>query len=139
MNSGAYILIVKLEKEVKLLVGRLGEFKFQPGFYVYVGSGMANLRQRIARHFSANKKLHWHIDYLLASENSTVTQAYFVESASDLECEFASELSKLCDRAMERFGCSDCGCNSHLFYFKPKNLNKVSNLTLKYNMQRFIK
>jgi len=58
MQKGTYILVVKLEKDKQIQVGKLGDFLFEKGYYCYVGSAMNGLEQRIGRHQSKNKKLH---------------------------------------------------------------------------------
>ena len=40
---------------------------FKKGCYGYMGSALNGLEQRVRRHLSTQKKLHWHVDYLLAS------------------------------------------------------------------------
>ncbi|MFB6215830.1 MAG: DUF123 domain-containing protein, partial [Candidatus Aenigmatarchaeota archaeon] len=44
-------------------MGALGKIDFRQGVYVYVGSAMNSVEKRLERHFSDNKKMHWHIDY----------------------------------------------------------------------------
>ena len=62
INKGSYLLLLFLEKEKVLQVGKLGTFTFQKGWYCYVGSAMNNLQARIERHLKIEKKLRWHID-----------------------------------------------------------------------------
>ncbi len=66
-----YLLLIEVEEELLLTIGKLGTFRFKPGFYLYVGSARKNLPARINRHLSQNKKLHWHIDYLLTQRKVT--------------------------------------------------------------------
>ena len=63
--KGSYLLIIKLQDDKKILVGKLGKIAFKKGYYVYVGSAMNGLEQRLQRHLRSQKKFHWHIDYLL--------------------------------------------------------------------------
>ena len=65
---------------------------------------------------SHNKKLFWHVDYLLESSNTRIGEIVFVVDENKWECALASEISK---QGVEvgGFGCSDCKCSSHLFYF----------------------
>ena len=50
--SGTYALLLRLDAAVQLAVGRLGDFTFPEGDYVYVGSarGPGGLRARVRRH-----------------------------------------------------------------------------------------
>ncbi|UCC20614.1 MAG: GIY-YIG nuclease family protein [Promethearchaeota archaeon] len=123
--KGFYLLVIFLEREIKLIIGALGKITFNRGFYVYIGSAMGSygsstLLNRVKRHLldKNEKNFHWHIDYLLANKRSNVIKIYLIPSIFPLECLIALELSKICDKFIKDFGSSDCQCNSHLFYFK---------------------
>lgn len=111
--KGSYILIVKIPGNKQIRIGKLGHIDFAKGFYIYVGSAMNGLEGRIRRHLSENKKLHWHLDYLLGE--GEVVEVYIKESNSREECEVARKLSEIFD-SISGFGSSDCRCKSHLFY-----------------------
>lgn len=111
--KGSYILLLNLRKEGCISVGKLGNFSFQKGYYVYVGSALNGLTQRIERHLRKQKKLHWHIDYLLQYAN--IIAIFLKESTFREECFFAQQLANHF-AAIQGFGCSDCTCSSHLFY-----------------------
>ncbi|KAA0008505.1 MAG: GIY-YIG nuclease family protein [Thermoplasmata archaeon] len=111
--KGSYILIVKIPENKRIRIGKLGYIQFEKGFYIYVGSAMNGLEGRIRRHLSGNKKLHWHLDYLLGK--GKVMEVYIKESNSREECEVARKLSEIFD-SISGFGSSDCRCRSHLFY-----------------------
>ena len=64
-TSGSYILLLDLDNNLEIPVGKLGNISFQKGHYVYVGSALNGLDARIKRHLRKHKKIHWHIDYLL--------------------------------------------------------------------------
>ena len=122
--KGTYLLVIHLQKKCKINIGALGILEFQEGYYIYVGSAMANkgsttLLNRVKRHvdLSSNKKLHWHIDYLLESNYSSIFKIYLIPSQKRLECVLSIELKDSCDKRISRFGSSDCSCDSHLFYF----------------------
>jgi len=123
--KGSYLLVIKLERDIKLIVGALGEITFNSGIYLYIGSAMGSygssmLINRVKRHLSDKneKNIHWHIDYLLANDYSNIIKIYLVPSNEPLECIIAQELSKICNNFIKDFGSSDCQCVSHLFYFK---------------------
>ncbi|MFO7793984.1 MAG: GIY-YIG nuclease family protein [Candidatus Nanohaloarchaea archaeon] len=107
--KGSYSLIIKAPEEAE--VGALGLKKFESDYVVYNGSafGPGGLK-RVFRHFSSDNKIHWHIDYLL--EKGTLEVALIFPD-KDLEC----SLSQKMDAPVDKFGSSDCGCNSHLFQF----------------------
>jgi len=123
--KGSYILVIFLKANSIIKIGSLGRISFPNGYYLYVGSGMGNfgsttLINRIKRHLlnSDQKKLHWHIDYLLKNTNSIITQLYLIPSLKYLECIIAQELGEISEDKIKNFGSSDCKCKSHLFYFK---------------------
>lgn len=60
-----YILVIHLAEVRNIRIGKLGEFLFSKGYYLYVGSAKRNLMKRIERHLRKEKKRFWHIDYLL--------------------------------------------------------------------------
>lgn len=71
--KGCYCLIIKLNQNSRIKIGKkLGFIQFEKGYYVYVGSAMNSLESRLKRHLSNDKKLHWHVDYLLKDDNSKI-------------------------------------------------------------------
>lgn len=117
-RKGSYSLLIELNESVELNVGALGRTKFSSGFYVYNGSafGRGGLK-RVERHKEKSNEVsgcHWHIDYLLTSPKTEVVDVYTGEG-SDHECGLSQEMKTSFD-LVEGFGCTDCGCSSHLFY-----------------------
>jgi len=96
-------------------VGALGEVLFRPGHYCYVGSAMRGLPARLRRHFRGGRALHWHIDYL--SRAAEVRGALAWPAGRGAECELSRRIAGLAHGEVKGFGCSDCGCSSHLHYF----------------------
>ncbi len=64
-ERGVCQLHLLIAKPARLKIGRLGVFLFPAGRYVYTGSALSGLNRRLARHQRQEKRLHWHIDYLL--------------------------------------------------------------------------
>ena len=123
--KGTYILVINLHKNTEIQIGSLGYILFNSGYYFYVGSAMgtansSTLVNRVKRHISLsnNKKLHWHIDYLLANINSSINRLYLIPSTERWECPIANELMDITDGYIKDFGSSDCNCISHLYYSK---------------------
>jgi Uri superfamily endonuclease len=112
--KGIYALIIRISEDIVVIVGALGETRFQAGTYVYVGSAQANLEQRVRRHLRAEKRLFWHIDYLLSSPFAKIEKAFWLQGEKTAECTIAQELGERGKPAVD-FGCSDCRCPSHLF------------------------
>lgn len=127
--KGTYILIIELKEGKIIEVGKLGKIFFKKGFYVYVGSAFNGLEQRIDRHLRKNKKIHWHIDYFL--NFSEIKMVLFKESKIKQECKIAAMLGKQLV-SIAGFGCSDCTCDSHLFYGSNKKIiHAIKDLKLK--------
>jgi Uri superfamily endonuclease len=121
--KGTYILLIEIEDDIDTRVGKLGNIFFKKGFYVYIGSGLSGLEQRVNRHLRNDKKIHWHIDYLLRS--AKVDSVYYKESNEKEECKFARPFSKL--KVVDNFGSSDCKCKSHLFFGSKKEIKSIIN------------
>lgn len=110
----SYQIFFSLYRSVELQVGKLGKFIFPKGNYVYTGSAKNNIDQRIQRHQIKNKKLHWHIDYILNREECKIQK--IIKSDLD-ECMLNKTTSGKI--IIPGFGASDCidGCISHLKFF----------------------
>ena len=111
--KGSYLLLIKLEGNKKIRIGKNNHVFFNKGFYVYVGSALNGLEQRINRHLKEFKKIHWHIDYLL--RYAKIVNIFYKEDNLKEECTIAKKLEKKL-LLIPGFGCSDCRCKSHLFY-----------------------
>lgn len=113
MSERTYQLLIELAAAQRIQVGRLGEFRFPAGRYVYTGSARRALAARIARHLAAAKTRRWHIDFLLAAEGARIVAVLTFQEA---EC--ARNQRTLGTILIPGFGASDCrsGCVSHLKY-----------------------
>ncbi len=120
--KGTYCLVLELRDDAQIRVGALGARRFPAGVYVYVGSALSGIEQRVARHARKAKKKRWHIDYLLARADLHATIA-IPSQTKDTECAAVRALmSTEGARAVApRFGSSDCGCDSHLIRFGAEN------------------
>ncbi|MCG6536456.1 MAG: GIY-YIG nuclease family protein, partial [Syntrophales bacterium LBB04] len=112
-DRGSYLLILNLKERKTLSIGKLGRINFPPGYYIYVGSAMANLNARVERHRRLAKKMHWHIDYLRAE--SAFQTVLPIRSSISLECALAERMARIAEWSIPGFGSSDCACPSHLF------------------------
>lgn len=111
MTPTTYQLRIRLAQPLHIQIGRFGEFDFPAGDYVYTGSAKRNFEARIARHLRRDKRLRWHIDYLLAAPGVEVVE---VHRSAEAEC--ALNLATAGLIVVPGFGASDCrsGCGSHL-------------------------
>lgn len=141
---GTYALLIEIRGKRNIQVGRLGKFTFPPGFYTYVGSAKNNLEKRVKRHLSSQKKLFWHIDYILQTSGTNVKKVWAKQMQE--ECLLAKNMaaSKLFRAPVPGFGSSDCRCKTHFFavtqpgkegqFFRK---NEFFALTLQDNMIHF--
>jgi len=116
---GTYVLALWLNTTRRISVGRLGEFEFPAGWYLYTGSarGPGGLQARLARHrrrLGTGKRNHWHVDYL--REQAIWGGAWGCASNQRLECAWATALRLLpgAQVVAPGFGASDCRCAAHL-------------------------
>lgn len=116
-QGGTYTLCLELATPAEIDVGALGAKYVESGWYAYVGSALGSGGfSRIERHheLAAGERdtRHWHIDYLLGHPESRLA-GVVKTSAVDGECAVAGTLD---NPAVAGFGCSDCSCETHLFF-----------------------
>lgn len=112
--KGIYVLVVSVERNITVRVGKLGSLRFERGLYAYVGSAQNSLESRVRRHLGREKKKFWHIDFLLDNLHVKVLRVLYRNVGRFEECRIAKELGKE-GVAVPDFGSSDCRCKSHLF------------------------
>ena len=111
--KGSYALVIDLDKETRLDVGRLGTFEFSAGRYLYMGSALNGLEARVRRHIRREKRLRWHVDYLISV--AVVSEVWYALGEERWECSWASIAREHGGRvAAPGFGSSDCRCSAHL-------------------------
>jgi sugar fermentation stimulation protein A len=124
-KGGAYLLVLGLHAPARILVGSLGAIDFPRGTYAYSGGALTSLQARVARHFSTEKKVHWHIDHLRSKADPV--EALVLRSEEDLEC-MINEMVASLDGALPfapGFGCSDCRCKTHLHRLDRRSLHAL--------------
>jgi len=130
MDGGTYTLVIERrspgrddqlpeqpEREDTVTVGALGEQSIPTGWYAYTGSALGSGGfARVDRHrriaSGDHDARHWHIDYLLGGPDTSIDTV--VTTHADIECQVAGQLTDRLGPAVHGFGCSDCGCHSHL-------------------------
>jgi len=116
--KGVYAVFFEIEEKT-VEIGALGEIEFDAGTYVYIGSAMNGVQKRLGRHYSKEKKKHWHIDYF-SLEASPIYSIVFALS-SEFECVLARTVGEE-NKSVKDFGASDCGCESHLYRISEKSI-----------------
>jgi sugar fermentation stimulation protein A len=116
-TPGIYHLILHLDQQATIRVGRSGRFAFPAGCYIYTGSAMGGIEARVARHRRRRKALRWHIDYLL--KKARVVEVVAIPTRERIECARNQAVLSLPGASVvaPRFGASDCRCAAHLAHF----------------------
>ncbi|MEW6592523.1 MAG: GIY-YIG nuclease family protein [Candidatus Hadarchaeota archaeon] len=112
--KGVYVLFSHAPYEFSLKISD-ENVTFKQGYYAYVGSALGGIEKRVGRHFSNEKKLHWHIDHFLL--HAKAVDVIAANTDERMECKVADGMAKVF-QAVRGFGASDCNCESHLFYSK---------------------
>lgn len=113
---GLYILHLRVGRTASARIGKLGEFVFPEGHYLYVGSALNSLWPRVRRHLDGRGPRHWHIDHL--RDVACVRGAWVAVTMEKWECQLVAAISDLEGVAVwpPRFGASDCRCSGHLLH-----------------------
>jgi len=114
IRKGTYAVFMSFDEDVGVNIGSLGPVVLKSGEYCYIGSAMGGLDQRIERHLSKSKSMHWHIDRLTVVADRMEVYESFPDYVQ--ECMLSSMAGKAgCMPMLKGFGCSDCRCETHLF------------------------
>jgi Uri superfamily endonuclease len=132
-SGGIYILHLHLIQPRVLRIGKLGEYYFQPGEYLYVGSaqGPGGLKARLGRHLHGYGRCHWHIDWLRLA--TSVSGYFYLETRERIECKWSQFLMQAPKARIPvpGFGASDCrskgnSCAAHLVRLDQSiDVNKI--------------
>jgi len=123
--KGIYVLLIQIDRTLSCGIGALGELTFNQGLYAYVGSSQNNLELRVKRHRRKDKRLFWHIDYLLNNEAAKIIKVFYKHGDKIQECQTAVLLREN-GFPIDDFGCSDCHCKTHLFRIEGFNFLEKS-------------
>jgi len=135
-RKGVYTVLVSVRSSALVRVGKLGQFEFF-GLYAYTGSGQGrgscSMNGRVSRHLGLRreKRVRWHIDYLLAHSQTHVEGATL--SSTNLrskECLVSRNIFSLTKSTppVIGFGSSDCLCESHLARLKGEPRVAISTI-----------
>ncbi|MBF0194710.1 MAG: GIY-YIG nuclease family protein [Magnetococcales bacterium] len=132
-----YALLIKYTKSQHVKVGAKGYIDIKAGSYLYIGSAKKSWEKRVGRHLKKEKKLRWHIDYLLSTKSTSIEEVWINQNSC--ECETAKAIADLKNSAVvaKKIGSSDCRCPTHFFYIKngftnvKELLNKLIFATVK--------
>jgi len=112
-DRGRYLRVMRIDRPKREAIGSLGEIRFEPGYYVDVGSAMQNLTARVARHLRQRNTRPWHVDHLRRHADEVVPLP--IRSPERRECRLAGAFGPLLAPVVPGFGSSDCRCGTDLF------------------------
>lgn len=124
-GKGSYVLVIRLPETRRIRIGKQRTTVFYAGYYAYSGSALRGFGTRIYRHLRKEKKLHWHIDYLL--QHTEHTGLFLIRAGERLECDIARILERKYD-VVNGFGSSDCSCAGHLFYSPGEMTEEINEI-----------
>ncbi|PIJ61940.1 endonuclease [Mesotoga sp. H07.pep.5.3] len=110
-NKGDYIVLLFLREAAEVSSSKK-KWHLESGYYLYVGSAMNSLTERVKRHLLEEKKKHWHIDFL--REKAEVLAVLLLPTKTSKEEELSNLISNYCI-AVPGFGASDCKTDSNLY------------------------
>ncbi len=117
--TGTYTLLLHLNTIEDITVGKLGTFRFLPGWYTYIGSAMGpgGLTARLKHHLQPTDNPHWHIDYL--RQVATLKEIWLSPDTERREEDWVDLMLDIPGATIlvEGFGASDTQQETHLFYF----------------------
>ncbi|MCP4216389.1 MAG: DUF123 domain-containing protein [bacterium] len=134
-DRGTYLIVFHNAEPFEKTIGSLGKRHFKEGYYVYVGSAMKGMENRLKRHLRKTKKTHWHLDYISPS-NMKAEKVFPIRWPDRLEESLAAKLTAICTETVPGFGASDSSAESHLFYFpqRPWRLREFIDMLLDARM-----
>jgi sugar fermentation stimulation protein A len=135
-DVGSYLLIFSNPRSISLQVGSLGQKRFKKGYYVYCGSALKGIQQRLSHHLKIKKNPHWHIDYI-TPKPMTLMKTYRIRRPDPIEEPLAEALVTISDDYIQGFGSSDSKAISHLAYFKkpPHRCRSFIDILLNFQTQ----
>jgi Uri superfamily endonuclease len=147
-EPGSYVLELSTTEPLHLQIGRLGDFYFPAGDYIYAGSalGPGGLHARLSWHLDSPpmRSPRWHIDYL-RQHAAPVAVCFLAHKPLHpqirLECVWCDLLFTLPMSyvPVPGFGASDCPstCSAHLVGFRHAGKSPVlSDVELRRELAR---
>ena len=114
-GPGSYLLLIGLDRPLRLPIHGLSPARLATGWYAYAGSacGPGGLRARFGRHLRRGKVRRWHVDHL--TEAAAALWAFPAPGARECDLLRALLARPGFAPAVPGFGSSDCrSCASHL-------------------------
>lgn len=120
IEAELYCLVLRHEEGSTVTVGSMGEVKWSRGWTYYVGRASYGWSRRLRRFGNGKWACHWHVDYLVADDGTSVQAVIPFQESADQECSLAGWFDQRPENnpLKENFGASDCkqGCSAHCFF-----------------------
>jgi len=120
-NKGSYLILLFL-KEPEEISTRGKAWSLETGYYLYIGSAMKSLSERVKRHLVERKKRHWHIDFL--REKAEVVAVLLLPSEHRREEQLSRFVSNY-GKQVPGFGATDCKTDSNLYKLESEGVERV--------------
>ncbi|MDD2333551.1 MAG: DUF123 domain-containing protein [Mesotoga sp.] len=120
-NKGDYVVLFFL-KEAVVISSLCRSWTLDAGYYMYIGSAMSSLAERVKRHLIEEKRKFWHIDYF--REKAEVVAALLLPTKEQREEELSNFVSEY-GEAVPKFGASDCSTDSNLYRLESRSIERV--------------
>ncbi|MDD4206530.1 MULTISPECIES: DUF123 domain-containing protein [unclassified Mesotoga] len=120
-NKGDYVVLFFL-KEAVVISSLCRSWTLDAGYYMYIGSAMSSLAERVKRHLIEEKRKFWHIDYF--REKAEVVAALLLPTEEQREEELSNFVSEY-GEAVPKFGASDCSTDSNLYRLESRSIERV--------------
>jgi Uri superfamily endonuclease len=124
-RPGTYALVLNSPGEATVQIGRLGKIRLRRGWYVYVGSALAEktgVLRRVGRHADLMRPKQWNIDF--AKPYLRLLEIWFTHDPARRECTWSAAVGGLpgAEVHLKEFGGRDCraGCPAHFYYFAER-------------------
>ena len=123
---GTYCVQLHCKQGVGISIGKLGSFRFEAGYYLYVGSafGPGGVHARLRHHCNVSLRPHWHLDYLRPYAE-VINTWYVAEQRHEHRWAEILEQTGALNIPVRGFGSSDCDCESHLFVSNKAMTRKI--------------
>jgi len=90
------------------------------GDCIYIGSAKGCLETRLKRDLRKEKRIFWHIDYLLENQKAKILQIWIIDKKMECQTTEVFYQDPTTEIIKKGFGSSECKCVTHLFYIKNK-------------------
>ncbi len=120
-KPGTYALVFSSVAKTVVQIGKLGEIRLRPGWYVYVGSALAaktGVLRRVTRHADPTRPKKWNVDYV--KPHLRLLEIWYTHDPVRRECQWAVAVGagRGAQVHLAQIGARDCKkCATHFYYF----------------------